>query len=318
MKNSGVVSWFALAILMLMQPPVASAFETEIAKVSEGLEVALGHSGLSSIAVVDFTDLQGNVNQLGRFLAEELSISLAQSGGSFSVIDRTHLASILKEHKLSTTGLISPETARKLGEIAGVQALVTGTVTPFGDSIRVSAKILHVETAAVLGSQAGSLPKTDAIDQLVTQNILREAPGSHLATKRQAAKGQRLESEAENLKFQHIGCAASGDKVVCEALVVNRAEEKALNLFTVSRIIDEFGNEYPADKVWFGSQLAEGDSGRAQNILVNEIPTKLRLQVSKVPANVRSFALVEYVLSPTFWPNQERLSGQLRNVTLER
>ncbi len=34
------------------------------------------------------------------------------------VIDRTHLKAILHEHKLASTGLIDPQTARQLGRIA--------------------------------------------------------------------------------------------------------------------------------------------------------------------------------------------------------
>ena len=58
--------------------------------------------------MVDFTDLQGNVTELGRFLAEELSITLSESEKGFEIVDRTHLKAILQENKLSTTGLMDP------------------------------------------------------------------------------------------------------------------------------------------------------------------------------------------------------------------
>jgi curli biogenesis system outer membrane secretion channel CsgG len=67
---------------------------------------------------------------VGTFLAEEFSVALATGSGGFEVIDRTNLKTLLQEHKLAATGIIDPQTARKVGEIAGVQALVAGTVTP--------------------------------------------------------------------------------------------------------------------------------------------------------------------------------------------
>ena len=123
------------------------------------------------IAVVDFTDLQGNVTELGRFLAEEFSVTFAGAGKGFEVVDRTHLKSILAEHKLSATGIMDPQTARKLGQIAGVDALITGTITPFGDSIRLSVKILDTATAKVIGASSGDIPKTKAIEELLARGI---------------------------------------------------------------------------------------------------------------------------------------------------
>ena len=130
-----------------------------------------------TVAVVYFTDLKGNVTELGRFLAEELSIALVGADKGIDVIDRTHLRALLQEHKLAATGVIDPLTARKLGEIAGVQILVTGTITPLGDSVRGTVKALAA-TARIIGSSIVQIPRTKAIDQLLTSGISSEsAPG---------------------------------------------------------------------------------------------------------------------------------------------
>lgn len=133
-------------------------------------------TGKKTIAVVDFTDLQGNVTELGRFLAEEFSVALAGTSNGFEVVDRTHLKSILAEHKLSATGLIDPQTARKLGQIAGVDAIITGTITPFGDSIRISVKVLDTATAKVISASTGNIAKTKAIEELLARGV--ESPQS--------------------------------------------------------------------------------------------------------------------------------------------
>ena len=46
----------------------------------------------TTVAVVDFADLQGQVTELGRFFAEEFSVALAGTAQDFEVIDRAHLA----------------------------------------------------------------------------------------------------------------------------------------------------------------------------------------------------------------------------------
>jgi TolB-like protein len=135
------------------------------------MAVAIAKSGKKTVAVVDFTDLQGCVTELGRFLAEEFSVNLTTAATNFEVIDRTHLKTLLQEHKLASTGIIDPQTARKLGEIAGVQALVTGSLTPFGESVRLSAKVLDVSTAKMIGAFSADIPRTKAIDELLARGI---------------------------------------------------------------------------------------------------------------------------------------------------
>ena len=60
----------------------------------------LAKLGKKSVAVVDFTDLQGNVTELGRYLAEQMSVALALTDQGIEVIDRNHLKAILQENKL--------------------------------------------------------------------------------------------------------------------------------------------------------------------------------------------------------------------------
>ena len=107
-----------LAIIVLISNPyVLMAYENEVNSLSKSMSEKIVSSGKKTIAVVDFTDLQGNVTELGRFLAEEFSAALVDAGKGFEVVDRTHLKSLLKEHNLSATGLIDPTTARQLGKI---------------------------------------------------------------------------------------------------------------------------------------------------------------------------------------------------------
>jgi TolB-like protein len=165
-----------LAVLLLSQPTLA--YEQEVKQLSAQMAEAIAKSGKKTVAVVDFTDLQGNVTELGRFLAEELSTDLATAAKDFEVIDRTHLKSLLQEYKLASTGIIDPQSAKKLGEIAGVQALVTGSITPFGDSVRLSAKVLDVSTARMIGGFSADIPRTKAVEELLAKGINSSGAGA--------------------------------------------------------------------------------------------------------------------------------------------
>ncbi|MCI5193648.1 MAG: hypothetical protein D3915_11070 [Candidatus Electrothrix sp. AU1_5] len=165
------VSCTSILLLLLLFVSTAFAYEKEINTLSAAMAEKISKAGRSSVAVVDFTDLEGNVTQLGRFIAEEFSTALAGAGKGFKVIDRTHLNSIIKEKKLSTTGLIDPVTARKLGKIVGVQALITGTLTPFGENVRVAVKVLDTATAEIIDATREKIAKTQGIEELLGKGI---------------------------------------------------------------------------------------------------------------------------------------------------
>ncbi|MEK6590736.1 MAG: FlgO family outer membrane protein [Nitrospinota bacterium] len=162
---------FVSFVFLVLNSNISFAYEEEIEDLSNAMAENIVKSGKKTVAVVDFTDLQGNVTELGRFLAEEFSVALASTGKEFVVVDRTHLKAILKEHKLADTGIIDPATAKKVGQIAGVDALVTGSITPLEHSIRILVKILDTSTAKIIGASSGNLEKTEAIKKLLGKDI---------------------------------------------------------------------------------------------------------------------------------------------------
>jgi len=164
-------------IFLFLRTGPSSAYEREIENLSSILANAISNSGKKNIAVVDFTDLQGNVNELGRFIAEELSGSLINASKGFDVIDRNHLKSLMAENKLAMSGLIDPNAIKKIGKIAGAEVLVTGSLTPFGDSIRISCKAIDTVTAKVIGMAKGDIAKTATIADLLKLGIPTDDSG---------------------------------------------------------------------------------------------------------------------------------------------
>src|SRR5215210_1009117 len=129
----------------------------------------------TTVAVVEFTDLQGNVTDFGRFLAEELVTRLGDME-KFRVIERQLLTKIITEQKLSLTGVVDPASAKQLGKILGVDAIVSGTMTNLAQSVRVNARLISTETGEVFATAAADIFK----DESVTGLLLRggSAPAS--------------------------------------------------------------------------------------------------------------------------------------------
>ena len=158
---------FGLSIAI---PTLAQSLDVEVAGLAAKISKTLVGKSKSKVAVLDFTDLQGRPTELGRFLAEQLSIDLVNSSG-MSVMDRAHLKSILDEHKFSESGLVSPEGAKKLGQFAGVDAILLGTVTSMEDDMVLTAKAISTETAEIIAANKATFRRTKDTHQLVTQSV---------------------------------------------------------------------------------------------------------------------------------------------------
>jgi TolB-like protein len=167
----GWLVWGMSMMLSLSQPGVSLAYEKEIGELSAAIAENIAKSGKTLVAVVDFTDLQGNVTELGRFIAEEFSVALAGAGKGFQVMDRAHLNRILQEHKLIAAGIIDPATVSQLGPIARVEALVTGTITPFEENVWVFVKVADARTAKLISACTGNIPKTGVITELLGKGM---------------------------------------------------------------------------------------------------------------------------------------------------
>jgi hypothetical protein len=100
-----------------------------------------------------------------------LATSLFKSG-KFDLYERKKMDAVLEEQKLGLTGLITPETAVKMGKLLGVQYIVIGSVNQFGQSTgggsafgvsinslnaRVSAdiRIVKVESGQIVAAENG-------------------------------------------------------------------------------------------------------------------------------------------------------------------
>ena len=83
--------------------------------------------GYDKIALGDIVNARGRPDQHASDIADEITAGLFASG-HFEVLDRQHLKTIMKEHKLGLSGLVDESTAAALGEIIGAAVLVFGRI----------------------------------------------------------------------------------------------------------------------------------------------------------------------------------------------
>jgi hypothetical protein len=249
---------------------IAQGYDQQLQGVCKALSIRLISQGKTTAAVVDFTDLNGSVTALGRFVAEELSGCLVSATTDLQVIERLRLGAVLKEQKLGETPVIDPATAKKLGEIVGAQAIITGTLTPFGESVRLSVRALDVATARVIGAATADIPKTRAIEELLIQGQNRGADPQEAATKAQGSVGTAVgrppsgampsevtaaarQQTVAGVTWQLMGCGRDRTWVACRFMVShNQNAEVRLRVLKGSALDDQRRSAASPGKYSFG------------------------------------------------------------------
>ncbi len=84
------------------------------------------------IAVIDFEDRSGWGHNIGSGLADMLVTDLVKSK-KFMVIEREELSRVLEEQGLGMSGAVTPQSAAQVGKLLGVELIVTGSVSEFGE-----------------------------------------------------------------------------------------------------------------------------------------------------------------------------------------
>ncbi len=248
----------------------------------------ISSSGRKSVAVIDFTNLDGQPTKLGRFLAEEFSVALLSDAKSFGVVDRTHFDLLLQEHNLSSTGLIDANTARKLGKIVGVEALVTGTLTPFQEHVRLSIEVLDTETARMVGAASEDIPKTTTITNLLDSgdkpsSVTRNATVDGSNTASSAAAALPASVTRGNLTFTALGCRYSVSKTTCGFVAKSAAKYQAA-LGDDTSVEDDQGNFYQRRSL----QFAGAFSGPYRAELTPNVSATFFIDVKDVPSSAKA------------------------------
>lgn len=120
----------------------------------------------TTLAVIEFSNLNGTVSGFGRFLAEKLISQLFETR-RFKIIERNLLNRVIDEYKLSQSGVTSPEMAEKLGQLLGVEAIITGTVTDMGGGFDVNARIIDTSTGGLMAASSVIVAKDDLVMRLL-------------------------------------------------------------------------------------------------------------------------------------------------------
>jgi TolB-like protein len=141
------------------------------------------------IAIIPFAHADGRaVTKDGAVVSERLTIKMINTR-KFEIIERSVLDKVMDELKLQNTGAIDATSAKELGKVLGVEAIITGTlVETSSGKIEVNARLIKTETAQAIGASQVTVEKDwigDAPTQMPAQ---QQAQQPQVYQPQQAAK----------------------------------------------------------------------------------------------------------------------------------
>ena len=289
-----LLSILLTASLLVSMPTTVSAqndFDQTIRSLSVELAEKLTANGKQTVAVANFTDLQGNDTELGQFLAEEFSIALTEASNGFSVVDRSRINFLLKEEGLTVSGLVDPKAAVKLGKVAGIQTLLTGVITPYGDNVRLSVKVLDLEAATIVAASRGDIAKTQTIAELIDRPLGAQSSNGASSTDSEGSSSAMSSSTQtiDVFDFALQACREAGGVLTCDFLITSNKNQR-INLSRSSRVIAPDGAESTSNRIRLGSKA--GSYGVFTE-MISGIPVQMGIDFTTPSSGLRSIAALE-------------------------
>lgn len=129
MKKTWWMAWVSVLVLAFAVGSWGQAAATPRKKriAIMDFEYATVHAGISQIFGQDI--------DIGKGVADLLVTNLVKDG-SYSIIERKALDKILAEQNFSNSDRANPATAAKIGKLLGVDAILVGSITQFGNETK--------------------------------------------------------------------------------------------------------------------------------------------------------------------------------------
>lgn len=126
------------------------------------------------LAVVPFTATASTTQQsqaFGEYLTETIIGLLSGHPEKLKLFERTRMDAILKEHEFILTDLMKPAAALKIGQLAPIDALLSGTYTKLKSYIEVSARVIDVTSGEITVSYVGRIKMNKNMTALFQQPV---------------------------------------------------------------------------------------------------------------------------------------------------
>lgn len=170
MRSGRVIISIALSLAFLNCAASNGRGEMKSANASIGdliKEISSRTDGLGDIkktirlAVASFVPTQRERyprNEFGEYITENLITSIKKDHARIRLFERKRLEAILNENSLAMSGLIGRDEAKKIGEIAPVDYIITGSYTVLKTSVEINGRAIDVLSGEIVFAFRRKLP----------------------------------------------------------------------------------------------------------------------------------------------------------------
>jgi hypothetical protein len=189
--------------------------------------------------------------------------------------------------------VIDPTSAKRLGRLLGVDAIVSGSISDFGKSLRINARLISTETGEIFAVASSEVIKDEAVTRLLGsdgQKPDERKPASE--TSSQVKKPFQAVAKARTFSFELKECKLAGATVICSLSITNNSpSDQPLAYYRlaperVSKMIDSEGNQANPTEGQIGNM--RGDYTH----MVSNVPTKATISFEGISSEAVSLKLV--------------------------
>lgn len=132
-----------------------------------------------SLAILPF-DNKGGAPEVSSMVQDNM-ITTLYNLRRFKILERSKIDEIVKEQKLGMTGFIDPAKAVKVGKVAGVDAILTGSISATTTGVAITARLIDTETGTVITakdafSEQTSLQNIKSMSQDIAIQMYNDVP----------------------------------------------------------------------------------------------------------------------------------------------
>lgn len=298
MKQTPIISIIILALIILnscasmssQNTASKSLLDNQIDNLSKQFVKTLSSENKSTLAIMDFVNLDGSQSMFGKYLREELTIRIFRTN-KVSVVERGMLEEVMEEWNFGAKGFVSEKTASRIGQLLGVEAITIGTITDLGEVIKINARIIEVETGKLISVASVHLTKDSTVLTLMNakEHIIQEKLKSDLKEEVETEKksivvknetSKKITFEDKGIKFyiDKAEYSKSSNNLLFTGYVIAQETDKKLRFNSkYLQVITDNGNSYYGKSMKVG--LVKDFNGTVD--LIEGIRTDMEINIGK-------------------------------------
>lgn len=180
LSRGPAVPLIGAAALVLMLGALGFALKDRFGAAKTGTSTVSSPAPVLSLAVLPFRNASGDptLDSLGPSVSQVLSTTLGQSS-SVRTVPPDRLHQVLSDLKIASTATLAPAQLASVADFTSARHLLWGTVTRFGNAIRVDATLQDLDRGetiplnAVAQNESGLLTAISTLADSVRENLAR-------------------------------------------------------------------------------------------------------------------------------------------------